>query len=577
MNHTRPTTILRQAIHILAVAVMIGAPFLGAAAHPAPGEQRRWALNFRTRLEQTGGARPVEIALSGDWISTVVAVRTGEYDAELQLANLRLATPMSPTPADQLQAFERRLQRPFWATYRGDGLLLAIHFYKDTDPGDRNLLQMIATECQFVSAAQGASWTVRERDGAGEYEAVYSRLDANTVTKRKVKYAAGTPIAIDQADTHIHLDGEAGITSLDSSFRAHIHQLTVITEAHLVGLRRNAVPEPPVTWRVPTRTSSRSPIGKHQVDPKLGRARLDGQLLEGRSTESLLGASADPLQADRLAALFRQRPEAASLAVEQLRKAGPSSLVMDALGTAGSRGAIQALAGIARDRTLPRVLRIDALSAFIQMQKPTVEAMRAPSALWEDPDRQVAAAARMGSGSLARAGRAIHPQEAANLDAALVARYQKAGEEGERVELLAAMGNSAAKLLEPAIEGALRDPKKALRAAAARALRLVPGAKVEGLLAATIAGDRDAEVRAAAIFAATFRKPIGGTLRNALLRAATADSVEQVRTSAITLLGQQRGPQVEETLRWIAAYDPITGVRHLAQETLTGLPNSTGK
>ena len=577
MNHTRPTTSRRQAVHILAVAVMIGAPFLGAAAHPAPGEQRRWALNFRTRLEQTGSARPVEIALSGDWTSTVSAVRTGEYDAELQLANLRLATPKGPTPADQLQAFERRLQRPFWATYRGDGLLLAIHFYKDTDPGDRNLLQMIATECQFVNAAQGASWTVRERDGAGEYEASYSRLDANTVTKRKVKYAAGTPIAIDQSDTRIHLDGDAGITRLDSSFRAHIHQLTVITEVHLAGLRRSAAPETAGNLARAHADIVSSPIGKHQVDPELGRARLDAQLLEGRSTESLLGVSADPLQADRLAALFRQRPEAASLAVEQMRKTGPSSLVMDALGTAGSPGAIQALAGIARDRTLPRVLRIDALSAFIQMQKPAVEAMRAPSALWDDSDRQVAAAARMGSGSLARAGRASHPQEAANLDAALVARYQKAGEEGERVELLAAMGNSAGKLLEPAIEGALRDPKKTLRAAAARALRLVPGAEVEGLLAATIAGDRDAEVRAAAIFAATFRKPIGGTLRNALLRAATADSVEQVRTSAITLLGQQRGPQVEETLTWIAAHDPITGVRHLAQETLTGLPNSTGK
>jgi hypothetical protein len=63
-----------------------GASVLRAAARAVPGEQRRWALDFRTRLEQPGG-RPIEIDLSGDWVSTISAVRPGEYDAALQLAN----------------------------------------------------------------------------------------------------------------------------------------------------------------------------------------------------------------------------------------------------------------------------------------------------------------------------------------------------------------------------------------------------------------------------------------------------------------------------------------------------------
>src|SRR6266700_5891190 len=102
----------------LFIMMMLAASLTDAAeTGGAVGDQRRWMLNFDVRLEQPGGGRPIEIHLSGDWISTVTAVRHGEYDAALEMADAHIAG----------SGFR---MRRFWATYRDDGALLAVHFFK---------------------------------------------------------------------------------------------------------------------------------------------------------------------------------------------------------------------------------------------------------------------------------------------------------------------------------------------------------------------------------------------------------------------------------------------------------------
>jgi hypothetical protein len=610
MNNTKLATFNNNAIRYNAIATMAvvvmlcGEPFLHAATRAVPGEQRRWALDFRTRLEQPGNARPIEIDLSGDWISTVSAVRPGEYDAVLQLANMRIGTAANAVPADQSESVRRRLSRPFWATYRDDGSMLAVHFFKDMDPSDRNMLQMIATECQFVRAAvDRTSWTVRERDGAGECLASYDRANANTITKHKLKYVRteGAPgntsdsahVEIDQSEYRFTVDSDGDLVAMDGRIRVRMGvsakdagQLTAVTVTQLSGLRKSQAPEliGSLARALPGVVSSA--VRAHQTDHDQLRARLDSELLDGWTTEALLGAARltagkekgqDGLMQDRLAALFRQRPDAASAALAMLRKSGPDSRITDALGFAGSPAAVQTLAAIARDRNLPSALRIDALTAFALMQHPSAEAMRVPAALLDAPDASgdaaVASAARLAMGALARAGRPSHPEEAKQLDAALVTRYRATLNAAELAELLSAMGNSSGASVVPVIEGALRDQRDGIRAAAVRALRLAPGGEVEGLLCAAITNDRDADVRAAAIFAASFRQPIGSKLGSVLIQAAKTDSAEHVRVRAITLLRQHPGvvPNLGETLEWIAQHDSKPGVRRLAQEALKNL------
>jgi hypothetical protein len=67
---------------------------------------------------------------------------------------------------------------------------------------------------------------------------------------------------------------------------------------------------------------------------------------------------------------------------------------------------------------------------------------------------------------------------------------------------------------------------------------LVPDPDVDRLLAATLRGDQDPTVRAAAVFAAGFRKL--GPLVDALADAAENDPVDYVRSGAVTLLAHKR-------------------------------------
>jgi hypothetical protein len=601
MNNTK----LAHAMAAIVVFVTIGAPFLCAGIRAVPGEQRRWALDFRVRLEQPGGERPIEVDLNGDWVSTVSAVRPGEYDVALELANASIrggigksGDGLKSAPADTSEQLRQRLARRFWATYRDDGALLAFHFFKDMSPSDRNLLQTIATETQLVHGdPDRPAWTALERDGGGEYLAIYNRTDPNTVTKRKLKYvytdgpagatAGEVHVDVDQSELRVSLDPEGGIMALDGSNRVRIGvplegagQLVAVTETHLANLRRSEAPELAGSLARVLADVVSSPIVTHAPDREHLRAEHDALLLEGRTIESLLAAAlvdqaktkgADRLLPDRLAALFRQRPEAPAAAVALVRKNGPAKRITDALGSAGSPAAIDALGSIARDRTLPRPLRIDALTAFMLAQHPPVEGMRAPAALLDDDDARIASAARIVSGALARAGRVAHPAEADLIDAALVSRYRKAQGTGEAPDLLAALGNSLGPSVTPVIEDALSDPRIPVRAAAARALRLAPGPGVDHLLSAAITGDHDPSVRAAAIFAVSFRHPIGQAIGEALLRAANSDPFEYVRSAAITLLRQNpnASPGIAQTLAWIAEHDSKPGVRRLAQEALT--------
>lgn len=571
----------------------------GMAAPLAPGEQSRWSLNFSVRLEQPGGRAPIQIRLSGDWISTISAVRKAEYDAKLQLSNAKITGDSVASAADAVARLEQRLTRAFWATYR-EGSLLSVHFLKDVDPSDRNLLQMIATQSQLVQPEpRRPVWTVLERDGAGSYLAIYHRPEPNVVAKRKLKYietdgVADAPgraltVALEQSELRFALDLNGAVAAVDGTEHVRMNfptaaadsaerrQLAAVTEIHLANLRRSRRPELIGSLDRARRDVVSSPVVTHTPDPATALATSDRSLLDGFATESLLEAAtansdAGTLSA-RLAALFRRRPEASAAALEVLRKGGARKPITDALGTAGSPPAIEALGSLARDQKMPIALRRDALNALVLNQHPSPEAMRIPVTLLDDSDADVRSTARLISGAVARAGRTESPGEAEAIDAALIARYRKARDTGQMSELLGALGNSVGPQPIAVITEALRDDREVVRAAAARALRLASGADVDRVLAAAITSDSHPGVRADAIFAAGFRRPLSPQIGEALLHAAKEDPIGYVRSNAVTLLRRNSGavPGIAETLAWIADNDSKPAIRRLAREALASL------
>ncbi len=592
----------------IVVAAFTAAATAGLAASSAPqyhpGDQSRWSLDFRVRLEQQT-APPIEVHLTGEWISTVCAVRQGEYDAQLQIAGGNFAGNASKrASAAALEDLRQRLSRPFWVTYRADGGLLAIHFPRTVTPTDRNLLQMVATELQFVHPdSPPQSWTALERDGAGEYMAIYATTQPGRITKRKLKYlytdgVAGAPagtlhLVIDQSTETFSL--VAGrVQSVDGTNRTVIKlseqqsgQLATVTEVHLSNLHVLEVPELIGSLERARPEVTTSTIVTHRPDPEKALAESDNNLLEGHTTDSLLSAAfkngtGDVQLCDRLTALFRRRPEAVAAALELLTRNGAQKQITNALGAAGSGpsasgDAIAALAILARNPDLPETLRVDALMALMQIQQPPPQAMLIPANLLHDPDQTVRSAARLMSGTLSRIGRPGHQVEADAIDASLIALYLDSRDTRESVELLGALGNSAGPAVVPVIKGALVDPRIPIRAAAARAIRLIPGSEINDVIANVMTSDPDPAVRADAIFAARFRRPMPSSIADALLRVAAADAADYVRSNAVSLLRQNPGasPLIPETLTNIADRDKNPGIRRQASEALAAIASAT--
>jgi hypothetical protein len=562
------------------------------ASHTA-GDQRTWALDFHVRLEQPGGRQPVEVRIEGDLLLTISAVRPGEYDAAIEIARARVVGDGGPgVQAGAGEELRRRIERRFWATYGDDGTLLMVHFFKDVSPSDRNVLQLILTETQFVRpASAGPVWTTIERDGAGSYLAIYQQVASNAVLKRKLKYVetggvAGAPsgalrVALDGSELRFAFDAQGEVTALDGSNRvkigvpvANADQISASMEVHLTNLRRSQAASLIGSLAAALPHVVSLPVVTHQSDPEVARRQRDEQLLDGQSTESLLKAAfngaADATLADRLAALFRRRPEAARAALALLQAHGRQTRVTDALGRAGSPAATATLGSLAREKSGSTPLRVDALIGLAMAEHASLESMHIAAALLDDADTPVASAARMVAGALARAGRAEHPTEADAIDAALIERYRRAADERNLSSLLAGLGNSASPAAAALIEEALRDSRPAVRAVAVRALRLTQGPEIDGLLSHAMTSDSDAGVRTGAVFAAGFHYPLDSTLGDAVLQAARTDPADSVRSSAVTLLARTAGKsaQVSETLAWIAANDTRPGIRRQAREAL---------
>ncbi len=579
----------------LFTALAVGAffaPTTAAFASPATGDQTRWALDFRVRLEQPSGP-PVEIHLVGQWISTIAAVRPGDFDAQLQLDDVRFTgAGVGAVSAAELEDLRTRLTRPFWATYRVDGGLVAVHFFRDANPADQNLLQMIATDMQLVRSASSVSWTARERDGAGEYMALYVATQPHRILKRKLKYlhtdgVSGAPansmrVGIDHSEITYSFSADGLGTAVDAVTRMRLElspdansHLAVVTELHASNAHRRRAPELIGSLARHGSRVIRSAIVTHTPDPAEVRAHADDQLLNGWTTEALLAAgfapeAPDSLLGDRLAAVFRRRPEAVKQAIFLLHRNGAQKRVTSALGRSGSPDAIAALATLARDAALPEDLRVDALTATVQITEPTAKTLEIPKALLQDANPQIRSAARMMAGALSRAARAAHPAEAERVDASLIVLYRASRDTEARIELLAALGNSVGPSVAPVLAEALADPHPAIRAAAVRSLRLAPGDETDDMIAAVITADADPTVRSDGIFAARFRRPLPPAITSALLRAATSDEADHVRSAAVALLRDNidASPGVAETLARVAQKDPNAGIRRQARQAL---------
>jgi len=583
---TRNRRRLWIAAGVLTVSLL---PGVALSAPPSVGQQYRWKAVFRAGL-QGDRAQPGVAGLSGEWRETVVAVRTNEYDVKFQMASPRLeGAKLGQTGPKGLALAEERLSKPFWITIGFDGAFRSVHFTKDMEPSERNLLQTIATETQFVTGDPSRSvWTSVERDGGGGYLAIYQRSDAAHIRKKKLKYVeadtnnpASTIVSLDieESEVNFTLAADGAIAVMDSVQRISLsvpgqagNALMTRFEVHLSNLQSSV--QTASVAGIP-RGVEDLPITTHRLDPKVAQANVDNQLLAGQSNAAILAAAENktPGIEAKLAAMFRRRPASIALAASRLAGGAGMHAIASAMAEVATDACIDALGSVAQNPAASNEARINALLAMQGLQDPSLQAMRIAVSLLDDPEIKLAAVARLTSGALARAGRKNHSEEADAIEVGLVARLQRATTVEDRKAYMSALGNSAGPRAFSVLTAALKDAREDIRAMAARDLRLVPGPENDILLASVLTRESSAVVRADALFAMRFRQPFTVTLRDAIVNAARTDSAESIRSHAVSLLRNDAGQpaEVADVLEWIGQNDSSPAVRRTAIETLAAI------
>jgi hypothetical protein len=240
----------------------------------------------------------------------------------------------------------------------------------------------------------------------------------------------------------------------------------------------------------------------------------------------------------RIEAALRQDDASVAAAVTFVHGGKATKMIIDALAAAGTSAAQDALCGLARDGRLPPHLRAEAVASLGLVKRPTPAMMLQVCELLRERHATLSAPALFLAGSVARAGRAEHPAHAAAIERLVLVASARARGTDEQLEGLAALGNLGSATALPRLRQALSAGDPRVRAAATRALRLVPDRQADRLLAVTLGRDHNPTVRAAAIFAAGFR-PLE-PLVDALADTARYDPIDYVRAGAVTLLAQNR-------------------------------------
>jgi HEAT repeat protein len=260
--------------------------------------------------------------------------------------------------------------------------------------------------------------------------------------------------------------------------------------------------------------------------------RIDDQL-----AAVIAGREGDGLPA-RMEAVLRRDDASVRAASAFVHGDRATKVVIDALAAAGTPAAQAALCDLARDVHLPTHVRAEAVASLGLVKRPTAPTMTEVADLIRARDQNLTAPALFLAGSVARAGRAEHPAQAAAIERIVLAESARARGTDDQLDGLAALGNLGSATVLPRLRAAVAAGDPRVRAAAVRALRLVPDAEADRLLATTLRRDPDSTVRAAALFAAGFRKP--EPLADALGEAARSDPAEFVRSGAVKLLSRGR-------------------------------------
>lgn len=511
--------------------------------------------------------------------------------------------PDADSKREQRRSLARELSRPFLVFMKSDGGIESISVDPALADGSLAFVRGFLATLQFVEPSgndpSGRGWTALETDHLGICNARYERLGENQFKKKKGEYryldmldklAApdGTPAkASPRISSEAVMELARGIVrkvELRESVVAPLEDVTVQTESHLTlqlveTQRVQATPFAPDGWK-------REPLyATHRASPERRLARLRRVLGNATFTDlwkdlvALKARSPDDKQLsdviERLAAMFELHPESLRDLLRAVRSGAggdETQLALAALAGAENPEAQAALGDLAGDSRLEPHVRRGAIMRLALGSAPTedtLDSLRRLSDSGEDAGLRDTALLALG-GAARHASDSTSTQDAAR---SAIRELQRGAADAKDVQrrtlLLSALGNTASPDVLETLRAYLADPDPQVRAAATNALRLIPGAEVDALLADIVLRDAEPLVRRSAA-EALGRRSLDARLLGVLSTSLRSDNDVLVRLSVVDVLaaGARTLPGVRELLTWASVNDAEATVRDAARRAL---------
>lgn len=562
------------------------------------GQGRTYTLRLRTTVSMASGAQLVAFEIRGPLALVAITeqptflLRT-EFSGEISNFEGAISSENTDRRAQMSDQIVAALRAPYFMEFSPGGDLLGLRTTVQMSFVTQ-IWQALAASMQFKTKEHGGSeWEIEEDDTAGTYLAAYRSGGEGAFEKRKLRYlrmrSPGLSYSRVFSKATFRYAPKGGIErlgvreTLEVEASAPIPSLRSETEIDLNALPGDFVEANVGELRAAAQTLPL--VRPSQVAAGLSPAELD----EARAsrmdlTQALALLRAERESADRgtlteedkrgagrayvaLTALLRLHPDGMKTVETEVRAGSPlSGTLIEALRDAGSAEAQALLRELVTLPTLDDARRMLAARSLSHVEVPTPETVAALERL--QTDEKLGMQATYGLGSNIYRLQKTDPSRAGSLLAALERRLFAAVTDRERTMLLTALGNAGHPDSLESIRRFVEHGSIEVRAAAAQALRRIPGETADGLLA-KLSEDPDENIRFSAMDAISERSA-SPVLEHRVAAMALGEPdfrtrVQAVRTAVDWL---ETTPGLASTLELVSNRDESEDIRRTARTAL---------
>jgi HEAT repeat protein len=562
------------------------------------GQGRKYTLRLRTTVSMAGRAQLVAFEVRGPLALIAVGSQAGillraEFSGGISTFEGAIASENPNRRESVSEQLVAALRAPYFMEFAQGGELVGLRTPVQTSFVIQ-VWQALAASMQFKTTGPDESeWEVEEDDTVGTYLAAYRSRGEGAFEKRKLRYlqvrAPGLTYSRVFSEAAFRFASNGGIDRLGVRETLQVEALPPLpalrseTEIELHALPGDFVDVDVENLRAAAQAFPL--VRPSQVAAGLSPAELD----EARAGRMDLAQALALLRAERerpdrgtlteeekrgagrayvaLTALLRRHPDGLKTVEAEVRAGSPlSETLIEALRDAGSAEAQAVLRELVTLPSLDEARRMLAARALSHVEVPTPETVAALTQL--QTDDTLGLQATYGLGSNIYRLQKTDPARASSLLAALERRLFAAATDHERATLLTALGNAGHPDALGSIRWFVEDGSVEVRAAAAQALRRIPGETADGLLV-TLSKDANEHVRFRAIDAISERSP-SPMLEHRVAAMALGEPAFRTRVRAVRLAVDwlKASPGLASTLELVSNRDESADLRRAARAAL---------